>query len=198
MRKLLLITFLLINAISINMKAQCEFSDKSYTEGISYRYNIPIDKMTISLKLVWIFKTEASFEIAKNKNDYYLHLKFKSPNMKRFDLLKSNSLDFILSNGDKVQLFPIQDYLSKIYGLKGGRAVTEWGFLMNAIYKLDAKQLWTLSQNDLEVVSLHYTADKIIEGSRIDEEGKFSFSYDVSKYQFKGSVKYASLCMLNN
>jgi hypothetical protein len=193
MRKLLLITFSLINAISINLKGQCDFSDKSYTEGISHRYNIPIDKMTVSLKLVWIFKTEASFEIAKNENGYYLHLKFKYPKMKRFDLLKNNSLDFILSNGEKVQLFPIQDYLSKIYGLK-----VQWGFLMSAIYKIDDRQLWILGQNDLEVVSLHYTADNIIEGSRIDEEGKFSFSYDVSKYQFKGSVKYASLCILNN
>jgi len=193
MKKNILISFLLFIAISMKVNAQCKFEEKidSQTQATFDMLKIPIDKVTI---FQWLFgdkKTESIFAMAKNENDYYVVLKFKRSNSKTFDVLKNNSLDFTLSNGEKVQVFPVVDFPHAWRGL-----VSDMYIL--CIYRIDKLQLIMLGKNEVETVSFHYTADIELKGSHVDAEGRFSFDYDISKLKICKNASYLSLCILNN
>lgn len=191
MKKNLLIITVLLFAFNFNVDAQCKYVRKINRQiaKVANECNVTLDVATKGKPLFSKYRTTASFLMAKSGSDYYMYFAFVRNNSSRFDILKDNSLDFFLSNGDKVQLYPCGDFLGRYAGLS-------FNLVIVGLYQINKEQLEILAKSEVVMVSLHYTSEKELNGSQVDKDGKCSLDYEVKSEKYQGNPSLLSQCIL--
>jgi hypothetical protein len=193
MKKLMLILLVIVCSFSVNLSAKCKFKKKVdvYSQAMAENCNVVLDVCTRPAVLFSKYRTSASIAMAKgSENKYFVLFYFTRTDSKKFELLKENSLDLFLSNGEKIQLFPAGVFSGNYIGLS-------FNFMIRCLYQVDKQQLQKLTGNNVEMVSIHYTSEKELNGSQIDQDGKFSLDYEVISKNFQASAGNLAQCILD-
>ena len=189
MKKVTLILAILLIGYFSEADAKCKFKKKidNITQKLADQANIRLDQMTRPAVLFSKYRTMANISMAKGDGKYYLVFNFMRTDSKKFELLK----DLYLSNGEKIKAFPCGDFSGRYIGLS-------FNFLIGAIYSIDAQQLQKLVGNNVDLVDIHYTSEREINGSQMDKEGKQILEYEIKSNTYKASAGQVAGCILGN
>ncbi len=192
MKKIILLILVFVCSFGIDLGAKCKFKKKvdSYSKSMAEYCNVTLDVCSRPVVLFSKYRTSASIAMAKGgENKYFVLFYFTRTDSKKFELLKDNSLDLFLNNGEKIQLFPSGVFSGNYLGLS-------FNFIIKCLYQIDKQQLQKLAGNQVDMVSIHYTSEKELNGSQIDPEGKFSLDYEIASKTNKANAGNLAQCML--
>jgi hypothetical protein len=191
MKKILITLLVLFSVFSTSLTAQCKYYNKvprTY-RLLAEECDITFDVVTTLRYLVETVQTGAIISFAKGGDKYYFIFMYNRIFTGNFEILKNNSLDLILSNGERIQIYPYTNFTGKHTGITAT-------FYINCVYPIDKQQLLKLSENDVDLVSLHYTSETMIQGSQVDKDGVYSLDSEIEKEKLKISAKILSKCIL--
>lgn len=192
MKKLILITLALSCCMAAKVDAQCKYFKKvpkMWAKSTEQCVLAP-EAITKAKPLFQKYRTAGSILMIKSGEKYYMTFFMMRNNSSRFDLLKDNSLDLMLSDGSKVALFPCNDFSGHYQGLS-------LNYMICSVYDISKAQLQKLEHSQVIMVSIHYTAEKELSGSQVDSEGKFSLDYEVASKKYQDSASLLSACILS-
>jgi len=192
MKKTILFMMILVFGFGANLDAKCKFKNKidAISKRMAESCNTTLDVCTRPVILFSKYRTSASIAMAKGGDKYYVLFYFMRTDSKKFELLKDNSLVLLLNTGEKIQIYPCGEFSGNYMGLS-------FNFMIKCLYKIDKQQLEKLSGNNVDLVSIHYTSEKEINGSQVDQEGKSMLDYEITNKTFQANPGSIAQCILS-
>lgn len=174
--------------MSIELEARCKIkSVNGQTQKIFNSLELQVDVMTNYC----LFKKNNSSHIMmlQGGSNYYVFLTILRGPTRNFVITTYDSLVLFLSNGEKIVLSPCGNFGAYYKALVYTSEI-------NCAYKIEKEQLKILAGKEVDMVSVHYTSKSKLSGSQIDQDGKLSLDYEVSK-MYKTNIGNLAQCILN-
>jgi hypothetical protein len=210
MKKKILLALVLFCTINITLHAQYGVK---YERSVSDKYkaiasvcNTEFKSVLKLRKLVQSWNIGCNYTIAKGENNYYFITTIAINRSYEYGMLKNNSLDLNLYNGEKIQLFPCNEFFNYLahadlifYDSFNKEFISSSTAVQNCTcsYEISKEQLLKLSENLAKSVFIHYTSKWEIPKSIVDEDGKIGLQAKIDEI-CSSTLKSAAKYVINN